>query len=81
MLDTITPVTQQIAKLISSGVSEGEPLGRVARQLPELSPTELSMALQAGMAAAEAKAVRPQPDRAKGRALLAPWRRIKPRRH
>jgi hypothetical protein len=75
MLDTLTPVTQQIAKLISSGIAESELLIRVTQQFPDLSPTELSVALQAGMAAAERKVLQP----VKGRALLEHWRAIKPR--
>jgi hypothetical protein len=80
MTDT-TPATTAIAAMIAAGTTESELLVRVMRQFPDLTPAEFSVALQAGMAAAERKVLRPQPNPARGRALLAHWRRIKPRRH
>jgi hypothetical protein len=59
MLDTITPVTTQITKLIASGVPEGELLVRVTRQFPDLTWRELSQALQVATATAERKVLRP----------------------
>ena len=52
MLDT-TPVTATIAKLITTGVTEGELVARVVRQFPELTTRELSEALQVATTAAE----------------------------
>jgi|APPan5920702963_1055757.scaffolds.fasta_scaffold335337_1 hypothetical protein len=59
MPDTITPVTQQITKLISSGVAEDELLAAVVRKFPNISTAELSAALQDATAEAEKKALRP----------------------
>jgi hypothetical protein len=58
MLDT-TSLTKAITKLITSGVSEGELLVRVTRQFPNLSPAELSQALQVATTEAERRALRP----------------------
>ena len=52
MLDT-TSLTTAITKLITSRVSEGELLVRVTRQFPNLSPAELSQALQVATSEAE----------------------------
>jgi len=80
MTDT-TPATTAIAAMIVAGTTEQALLAAVARQFPELSAAELSQALQCATAAAERKVLRPQPNPAKGRALLERWRSIKPRRH
>jgi hypothetical protein len=58
MLDT-TPITTAITRLISTGTSERALLIAVARLFPELSPAELSQALQVATAAAERKVLRP----------------------
>jgi uncharacterized protein (DUF433 family) len=57
MLDT-SPVTTEITKLIVAGVTEGELVARVVRQFPEITPAELSAALQEATAAAEKQATR-----------------------
>jgi hypothetical protein len=58
MLDT-TPVTTAITRLISTGTTEAALLAAVAQLFPNLSPAELSQALQVAQAAAERKALRP----------------------
>jgi len=58
MLDT-TPITTAITKLIIAGIPEGELLFRVTRQFPNLTPAELSQALQVAQAVAERRAQRP----------------------
>ena len=58
MLDT-TPVTTAITRLISTGTTEQALLVAVAHLFPNLSPAELSQALQVAQAAAERKALRP----------------------
>jgi len=58
MLDT-TPVTTAITKLISTGTTEQALLAAVAHLFPNLSPAELSQALQVATAAAERQALRP----------------------
>jgi len=58
MLDT-TPITTAITKLISTGTTEQALLAAVAHLFPNLSPTELSRALQVAQAQAERKALRP----------------------
>ena len=58
MLDT-TPVTTAITKLISTGTTEQALLAAVAHLFPNLSPAELSQALQVATAAAERRALRP----------------------
>ena len=58
MLDT-TPITTEITRLISTGTSEEALLTAVAHLFPNLSPAELSQALQVATAAAERKALRP----------------------
>jgi hypothetical protein len=59
MLDT-TPITTAITRLISTGTTEQALLAAaVAHQLPNLSPAELSQALQCATAAAKRKALRP----------------------
>jgi hypothetical protein len=55
MLDT-TPVTTAITRLISTGTTEQALLAAVAHLFPDLSPAELSQALQVAQAAAERKA-------------------------
>ena len=57
MLDT-TPVTKAITRLISTGTTEEALLTAVAHLFPNLSPAELSQALQVAQAAAERKALR-----------------------
>ena len=57
MLDT-TPVTAQITRLISTGTTEQALLDAVAHMFPELTPSELSAALQEATAAAEKRAAR-----------------------
>ena len=58
MLDT-TPVTTTITRLISTGTTEEALLAAVAHLIPNLSPAELSQALQVAQSAAERKALRP----------------------
>jgi hypothetical protein len=58
MLDT-TPVTTAITRLISTGTTEKALLTAVAHLFPNLSPAELSQALQVAQAAAERRALRP----------------------
>jgi hypothetical protein len=57
MLDT-TPVTIEITRLITAGTPEGELLARVVRTFPDLTPDELSRALQVAQVAAERQATR-----------------------
>jgi hypothetical protein len=57
MLDT-TPVTTTITRLISSGTTEQALLAAVAQLFPNLSPAELSQAVQVATAAAERQASR-----------------------
>jgi hypothetical protein len=57
MLDT-TPVTTAITHLISTGTTEQALLAAVAQLFPNLSPAELSQALQDATAAAEKRAAR-----------------------
>jgi uncharacterized protein (DUF433 family) len=59
MLDT-TPVTTAITRLISTGTTEQALLAAVTQLFPELTPAELSQALQVATAAAEKKVLRPQ---------------------
>jgi len=56
MLDT-TPVTTAITRLISTGTTEQAQLAAVAHLFPNLSPAELSQALQVA-AAAERKIIK-----------------------
>ena len=58
MLDT-TPVTSAITRLITAGTTEQTLLAAVAQLFPNLSPAELSRALQVAQAAAERRALRP----------------------
>jgi hypothetical protein len=58
MLDT-TPVTTAITRLIATGTTEQALLAAVAHLFPNLSPAELSQALQVATAAAERKVLRP----------------------
>jgi hypothetical protein len=58
MLDT-TPVTTAITRLITAGTTEQPLLAAVVQRFPNLSPAELSQALQVATAAAERKALRP----------------------
>jgi hypothetical protein len=58
MLDT-SPVTTAITRLISTGTTEEALLAAVAHLFPNLSPAELSEALQVAQAAAEKRALRP----------------------
>jgi uncharacterized protein (DUF433 family) len=57
MNDT-TPVTTAIATMIRSGAAEPQILAAVARRFPDLSPAELSQALQVATTAAERQAAR-----------------------
>jgi hypothetical protein len=57
MLDT-TPITAHITRLISTGTTEQALLTAVAYLFPNLSPAELSAALQEATAAAERAAAR-----------------------
>ena len=57
MRDT-TPITTAITRLISIGTTEEALLTAVAHLFPNLSPAELSQALQVATAAAERKAAR-----------------------
>jgi hypothetical protein len=57
MLDT-TPVTTAITRLISTGTTEQALLAAVSYLFPNLSPAELSAALQEATAAAERRIVR-----------------------
>jgi hypothetical protein len=57
MLDT-TPITTAITKLITTGTTEQALLVAVVRLFPELTPVELSQALQDATAAAEQRIVR-----------------------
>jgi hypothetical protein len=58
MLDT-TPITTAITRLISTGTTEEALLAAVTHLFANLSPAELSQALQVATAAAERKAMRP----------------------
>jgi hypothetical protein len=60
MLDT-TPVTTAITRLISTGTPEQALLVAVAHMFPDLSPAELSAALQDATAAAERRIVKASP--------------------
>jgi len=57
MLDT-TPITTEITRLIATGTTEQALLSAVAHLFPNLSPAELSQALQVATAAAERQASR-----------------------
>jgi len=57
MLDT-TPVTTEIARLIGTGTTEQALLVAVAQVFPNLSPAELSQALQVATAADDRQATR-----------------------
>ena len=54
------PVVATIAAMITAGASEREVLAAAALMFPELTPAELSAALQDAQAAAERKAARRQ---------------------
>ena len=58
MLDT-TPITTAITRLISTGTTEEALLTAVAHMFPNLSPAELSQALQVAQTQAERQAMRP----------------------
>jgi hypothetical protein len=57
MLDT-TPITTTITKLITTGTTEQALLAAVAQLFPNLTPAELSQALQVATALAEQQASR-----------------------
>ena len=57
MLNT-TPVTTQITKLIATGTTEQALLTAVRHLFPDLSPAELSQALQMAQETAERQATR-----------------------
>jgi uncharacterized protein (DUF433 family) len=59
MPDTLTTVAVQITRLITTGVVEQALLATVARAFPDLTPEELSAALQEATAEAERRALRP----------------------
>jgi hypothetical protein len=54
-----TPITAAITHLISTGITEHALLAAVAHLFPDLSPAELSAAMQEETDAAEQKALRP----------------------
>jgi hypothetical protein len=56
---SITPITIEITRLISTGTSEEALLVAVTQLFPELTAAELSQALQVATAAAEKKVLRP----------------------
>ena len=56
-LDT-SPITAQITRLIATGTTEQALLTAVAHLFPELTPYDLSAALQEATAAAEKRAAR-----------------------
>jgi len=58
MLDT-TPITTAITRLFSTGTTEEALLTAVAYLFPNLSPAELSAALQVATTEAERKVLRP----------------------
>jgi hypothetical protein len=58
MLDT-TPITKTITRLISTGTGEQALIAAVAQMFPDLTPAELSQALQVATTEAERKALRP----------------------
>ena len=58
MVDT-TPITTAITRLISTGTTEEALLTAVAYLFPNLSPAELSAALQVATTEAERKVLRP----------------------
>ena len=58
MPDTSEPATI-ITRLIATGVPARALLARIATAFPDLSPAELSQALQVAQAQAERKALRP----------------------
>jgi hypothetical protein len=57
MRDT-TPITIEITRLISTGTTEQALLAAVSYLFPNLSPAELSQALQVATTAAERKSLR-----------------------
>jgi hypothetical protein len=57
MPDT-TPITTAIARMITTGTTEQALLAAVAAAFPDLSPAELSQALQVAQAQAERQATR-----------------------
>jgi uncharacterized protein (DUF433 family) len=57
MLDA-TPITTEITQLITAGTPEGELLARVVGRFPDLTPAELSAALQEATARAQRQATR-----------------------
>jgi uncharacterized protein (DUF433 family) len=58
-MNTPNQADRQLARLITAGTTERELVATVARAFPDLSPTELSQALQVAQALAEWKALRP----------------------
>ena len=58
MIDDTTPITTEIARLITAGTTEHELLAKVARKFPELTLAELSAALQDATAAAKKQVAR-----------------------
>lgn len=70
MLDT-TPITTAITRLITTGTTEQALLVAVARFFPELTPAELSQALQVATTVAEKRADRNRSTHRKGEKLMA----------
>ena len=58
MLDT-TNITSAIAAMIRTGTTGRQLMTAITTAFPDLSPTELSQALQVAQAQAERKALRP----------------------
>jgi len=58
MLDT-TNITSAIAAMIRTGTTGRQLITVISAAFPDLSPTELSQALQVAQAQAERKALRP----------------------
>ena len=58
ILDT-TPIATAITAMITAGMTEQALLAAVAHLFPNLSPAELSQALQVAQAAAERRVLRP----------------------
>jgi hypothetical protein len=54
----IVPIAAVMVPMITAGTAEQELLAAVARQFPELTPAELSAALQEATAEAERQAMR-----------------------
>jgi hypothetical protein len=53
-----TPITTAITRMISTGTTEQALLATVGRRFPQLTPAELSVALQEATAAVERRTTR-----------------------